>query len=95
MLCSVAPRCCVALCCVGSWKTTIFDAAAAPAPATYDPFSVSGDPNQLIGGPPPEIRPVGDIGEWFRKLATSSSGVLYEDTYLQVLHLSVATLLAD
>lgn len=50
----------------------------------YDPFSVSGDPNQLIGGAPPEMRPLGDVQEWYRKLITSNSGILYEDTFLQV-----------
>lgn len=49
-----------------------------------DPFSVSGDLHGLMGGAPPEIRPVGDISAWYQKLCTSSSGVLYEDTYLQV-----------
>ena len=48
-----------------------------------DPFSVSGDLHGLMGGAPPEIRPVGDIAAWYQKLCTSSSGVLYEDTYLQ------------
>ena len=50
-----------------------------------DPFSVSGDLHGLMGGAPPEIRPTGDIAAWYQKLCTSSSGVLYEDTYLQVL----------
>ena len=48
-----------------------------------DPFSVSGDLHGLMGGAPPEIRPAGDIAAWYQKLCTSSSGVLYEDTYLQ------------
>ncbi|BDA41202.1 AP-2 complex subunit alpha-1 [Coccomyxa sp. Obi] len=55
-----------------------------PAPSAYDPFGVSGDPHALMGGPPPEIRPTGDIAAWYRKLCTAASGVLYEDTYLQV-----------
>ena len=50
-----------------------------------DPFSVSGDLHGLMGGAPPEVRPTGDIAAWYQKLCTSSSGVLYEDTYLQVL----------
>ena len=54
------------------------------AVARDDPFSVSGDLHGLMGGAPPEIRPVGDIAAWYQKLCTSSSGVLYEDTYLQV-----------
>ena len=49
----------------------------------YDPFSVSGDPNQLIGGAPEGVRPVGDVQEWYRKLLTSSSGIFYEDAFLQ------------
>ena len=49
-----------------------------------DPFSVSGDLHGLMGGAPPEIRPTGDIAAWYQKLCTSSSGVLYEDTHLQV-----------
>ncbi|CAK0759184.1 hypothetical protein CVIRNUC_002678 [Coccomyxa viridis] len=62
--------------------------AASPEPpkpvARDDPFSVSGDLHGLMGGAPPEIRPTGDIAAWYQKLCTSSSGVLYEDTYLQV-----------
>lgn len=27
---------------------------------------------------------LGSIGEWFRRLTAADSGVLYEDTYLQV-----------
>lgn len=56
---------------------------AAAAPAAYDPFSVSGDAHALMGGAPPDTRPLGDIGAWFRKLCTSASGVLYEDSNLQ------------
>eukprot|EP00884_Botryococcus_braunii_P018832 jgi/Botrbrau1/5632/Bobra.55_1s0021.1 len=59
--------------------------APAPAPqAAHDPFSVSGDPHALMGGPPPPVRPIGDIGDWYRRLLTSASGVLYEDANLQV-----------
>ena len=54
-----------------------------------DPFSVSGDLHGLMGGAPPEIRPVGDIAAWHQKLCTSSSGVLYEDTYLQARTISM------
>ncbi len=57
------------------------DAAASAG----DPFSVSGDPHALMGGAPPESRPTGDLEAWHRKLCTSTSGILYEDTYLQVL----------
>lgn len=57
---------------------------AAPAPSAYDPFSVSGDAHTLMGGAPPDTRPTGDIDAWYRKLCTSSSGVLYEDSNLQV-----------
>lgn len=56
---------------------------AAP-PAASDPFSVSGDLHGLMGGAPPEIRPLGDVEAWHRKLCVSPSGVLYEDTHLQV-----------
>jgi hypothetical protein len=45
-----------------------------------------------MGGAPPEIRPTGDIAAWFRKLCTSPSGVLYEDTCLQVLPILTPTL---
>ena len=51
--------------------------------ARDDPFSVSGDLHGLMGGAPPEIRPTGDIAAWYQKLCISSSGVFYEDTYLQ------------
>jgi hypothetical protein len=34
-------------------------------------------------GPAP-IQPVGDVQAWLRKLCTSSSGILYEDPFLQV-----------
>lgn len=59
--------------------------SAGPAKAgqAYDPFMVSGDPNQLIGGPPEEMRPLGDIQEWYRKLLISTSGIFYEDAFLQ------------
>ena len=53
-------------------------------PAARDPFSVSGDLHGLMGGAPPEIRPLGDVEAWHRKLCVSPSGVLYEDAYLQV-----------
>ncbi|KAK9806309.1 hypothetical protein WJX72_009579 [[Myrmecia] bisecta] len=56
----------------------------APMPRASDPFSVSGDLHGLMGGAPPEIRPVGDPVEWFGKLCVSSAGVLYEDAHLQV-----------
>lgn len=52
-------------------------------PAASDPFSVSGDLHGLMGGAPPEIRPLGDVDAWHRKLCVSPSGVLYEDAYLQ------------
>lgn len=59
--------------------------------AAADPFAIrSGGPPQgppvsppTAGGAEP-VRPVGDINDWFRKLCQSSSGVLYEDNYLQV-----------
>ena len=56
----------------------------AVVPAASDPFSVSGDLHGLMGGAPPEIRPLGDTEAWHRKLCVSPSGVLYEDAYLQV-----------
>lgn len=34
--------------------------------------------------PPPQVQ--GDVGEWFRRLTAADSGILYEDTYLQVQH---------
>lgn len=34
-------------------------------------------------GPAP-IQPIGDVGAWFRKLCASTSGILYEDQFLQV-----------
>ncbi len=43
-----------------------------------------------MGGPPPEIRPTGDIAAWYRKLCTATSGVLYEDTYLQARPCSIS-----
>lgn len=36
-------------------------------------------PQQL---PPPQMQ--GDVGEWFRRLTAADTGILYEDTYLQV-----------
>jgi hypothetical protein len=36
-------------------------------------------PQQL---PPPQV--LGDVGEWFRRLTAADTGILYEDTYLQV-----------
>ena len=36
-------------------------------------------PQQL---PPPQVQ--GDVGEWFRRLTAADTGILYEDTYLQV-----------
>lgn len=32
--------------------------------------------------PPPQV--MGDVGEWFRRLTVADTGILYEDTYLQV-----------
>lgn len=52
--------------------------------AAYDPFAGSGDPNLGIGGAPPGTQPIGDVQEWYRKLVTTNSGILYEDAYLQV-----------
>lgn len=34
-------------------------------------------------GPAP-IQPIGDVGAWFRKLCASTSGILWEDQFLQV-----------
>lgn len=61
------------------------------ATGAADPFAIrSGGAPQgspvsppTAGGAEP-VRPVGDINDWFRKLCQSSSGVLYEDNYLQV-----------
>ncbi len=55
----------------------------------YDPFAISGDPNQLMTGPQPtqppsSVTPLGDIEEWYRGLVTTNSGVFYEDSNLQV-----------
>lgn len=60
------------------------EAVALAAAPSADPFGVSGDPHALMGGAPPQIRPAGDVDAWHRKLCTSASGVLYEDTCLQV-----------
>lgn len=79
----IAPWRAALLSCIewGSQPLTVV--AAVAAPSAYDPFGVSGDPHALMGGPPPEIRPTGDIAAWYRKLCIAASGVLYEDTYLQ------------
>ena len=56
----------------------------------YDPFAVSGDPNQLISpvdptpAPSDGMQPIGDVQEWHRQLLLSNSGVFYEDANLQV-----------
>lgn len=53
---------------------------AAPAPpAAADPFNAAGE---LAAAQ--DIRPVGDLGQWFTRLCVRDSGVLYEDQHLQI-----------
>lgn len=54
--------------------------------SAYDPFAISGDSNQLIGGNQQvsSLQPVGSVEEWYRNLVTSNSGIFYEDGNLQV-----------
>ena len=52
-----------------------------------DPFA--GSAAESAPTPPPEpasaeIRPAGDLQEWFFMLQLADSGILYEDQYLQV-----------
>ena len=66
--------------------------AAAPTPAAAPALAaavVSDDPFAsdaffaAAAGPAP-IQPLGDVAAWFRKLCTATSGILYEDAFLQV-----------
>lgn len=56
--------------------------AAAAAASVPDPFGA--DAFFAAAAGPPPIQPVGDVAAWFRKLCTSTSGILYEDAFLQV-----------
>lgn len=60
-------------------------AAAAPAAAAAapDPFGADMFAAAAAAGPAP-IQPIGDVGAWFRKLCASTSGILWEDQFLQV-----------
>lgn len=56
--------------------------AAAAAPAVPDPFGA--DAFFAAAAGPPPIQPTGDVAAWFRKLCTATSGILYEDQFLQI-----------
>ncbi|PRW60941.1 AP-2 complex subunit alpha-1-like [Chlorella sorokiniana] len=69
-------------------------AASAPGTATAQTAAANGGAADLLdlldmfaaaaaAGPAP-IQPAGDVGAWFRKLCAATSGILYEDSFLQV-----------
>jgi AP-2 complex subunit alpha len=58
-------------------------AASAAAAAAPDPFGADMFAAAAAAGPAP-IQPAGDVGAWFRKLCAATSGILYEDSFLQV-----------
>lgn len=57
----------------------------APAPAVgLAATALSAAPAPVQASAPAPIQPTGDVDAWLRKLASSASGVLYEDPYLQI-----------
>lgn len=73
----------------GSGPTSPASQAGSPSAANRAVGNYRGDQQQLqtqSSPQPPLQQPqvVGHVGDWFRKLTVSDSGVLYEDNFLQV-----------